>query len=1019
MSKANRLAILWGFAASVVALAGAGLAGAADAPADVAPKPTSAADADAAAKAKAKAEADAAAKKAAAIAPIEQIVITGSHIHKDEYSSASPIQVIKKDESVLAGLTTTTEVLQGSTVTGGSNQINNYFGGYVTDGGPGANTLSLRGLGAVRTLILLNGRRLAPSGTRGSVGSADLNVLPTAMVDRIEILKDGASSVYGSDAVAGVVNIITRKGIKDWTFEATRVNTDEGGGDVTKLSVVGGHTWDRFDISGSFEFDDRQELTVGQRNWASCPTQALIDPVTGQYAAGSILDPSGQPRCFPVGGLTGTGGLAHDYIIAPTAAGVRWTPNPLQMGGALPGWDRVDSLSLRPDFDPSLLKESLISPTRNYTGFVNGSYDLHALGNGELYFEALYARRESKQTGARQLSLDYQYDNGFNFDPNPLVPQVIYNNTVAAVAINPRGDFVEARAFVAWGNDHSSQKVDFDRLVVGLRGDLSFLKDWKYDAYVVANHSDASYTFQSFLTDRIYNSTYVVPVAGPTTAPTRTVNGVTYTCASNIGNPNPDCVPAPYLDSLFLSGQVDQAYRDYVFRPVTGNTAYDETTVNATFDGSLFKLPAGEMRAAVGVEFRHLKLDDTPGPDMVNGNLYNFTSAGITRGTDTVREAFAEVETPILRGLPGAEDLTFNLSGRLTDYKSYGSDHTYKAGLQYTPVKWLKLRGTKGTSFRAPALFEQYLAPTSGFLSSSVDPCDGYGSLPPTSVRYVNCDSELHDPTFIAHNGVQVNSAGGAALGLKSEKSKADTVGIVVQPGFPASVGDMAFAIDWWRIDVENQVAQIGAPNLLSLCYDDPQFRAGGSYCAYSARDVNGTLLVQDNYINIAAQLAEGVDYNVRYARSVGVGEFVADLRATRYLRQDSKLLPTDPLDKLNGTLQSPKWVGDADLRYTYKDCTFRYGLTYVGPMDSNALVGVDPSVDPFDFTVDSYVTHDFSVKYTSPSKWSLIVGVRNATNTVPQTVSPGAYDRVGNSLLYSAYDYFGRRYFVTLSETY
>jgi outer membrane receptor protein involved in Fe transport len=381
-----------------------------------------------------------------------------------------------------------------------------------------------------------------------------------------------------------------------------------------------------------------------------------------------------------------------------------------------------------------------------------------------------------------------------------------------------------------------------------------------------------------------------------------------------------------------------------------------------------------------------------------------------------VREVFAEVEAPLLRGLPMAEDLTINVSGRLTNYKSYGSDHTYKVGLNYTPVKWLKLRGTKGTSFRAPAIFEQYLAPTSGFLSPGADPCDGYGSFPVNSNRYINCDSELHDPTFISHNGVQVNSAGGAALGLKSEKSKADTVGIVIQPSFPARVGDLAFAIDWWRIDVNNQVAQIGAPNLLALCYDDAQFRAGGSYCAYSTRDSNGLLVVQDNYINIATQLAEGVDYNVRFTKSVGVGEFVADLRATRYLRQDSRLLPTDPLDKLNGTLLAPKWVGDSDLRYTYKDCTFRYGLTYVGPMDSNALVNQGPT---YNFAVNSYVTHDFSIKYASPSKWSLIVGVRNATDTTPKTISPSAYDRVGNSLLYSGYDYFGRRYFVTLSETY
>lgn len=1016
--KAIRLVVLWSVAACATVLVGAGMASAANAPADAAKPATAGAVTTAADAAKARKEAE---KQAAEAVPIETIIITGSHIRKDEYSSASPVQVIRRDESVLAGLTTTTETLQGSTVSGGGSQINNYFGGYVTDGGPGANTLSLRGLGAVRTLVLLNGRRLAPSGSRGSVGSADLNVLPSAMVDRIEILKDGASSVYGSDAVAGVVNIITRKGIKDWTIAGTREITHDGGGDITKLSIVGGHAWDQFDISGSFELDDRTQLSVGQRDWASCPTQGLVDPSgSGGYAPGSILDPAtGQPKCFPVGGLTGTNGMAHNYIIAPTAGGRRWTPDPSVTGGALPGWRNVDAFGRRPDFSPLLLNNSLISPTRNYTGFLNGAYDLHALGNAELYFEVLYARRESRQIGTRQLSLDYQYDGGDQFLANPLVPDVIYNNTNNIVGFNPFGDYIETRAFVAWGNDTSRQTGDVSRVVAGLRGDLSFMKDWKYDAYVVNSRSRVSYTFESFLTDRIYNSTYVVPVVGTTTAPTRTVNGITYTCASNIGNSTPDCVPAPYLDAAFLSGTVDQAYRNYVWRPITGHTAYDETTVNVTADGSLFRLPAGEVRAAIGLEFRSLKIDDTPSDEMINGNLYNFSSAGITRGKDSVRELFAELEVPVLRGLPMAEDLTVNLSGRYTDYNSYGSDQTYKLGLNYTPVKWLKLRGTKGTSFRAPALFEQFLSPTSGFLSSDTDPCSGYGLLPPSSTRYQNCDSELHNPAFNATNGVQVNSAGGAALGLKSENSNANTVGIVLQPALPMKLGDLAFAIDWWRIEVKNQVAQIGGGNLLNLCYDDPQFRAGGSYCAYSTRDVNGLLVVDDNYINIATQVAEGVDYNLRFTRDIGVGALTTDLRATRYLRQDSRLLPADPLDKLNGTLDAPKWVGDADLRYKWKDYTFRYGLTYVGPMDSNALVGVDPAADPFDFRVSSYLTQDVSIRYTSPRKWEVIVGVRNLTDEKPKTISPGAYDRVGNSLLYSGYDYFGERIFLTASKTF
>jgi outer membrane receptor for ferrienterochelin and colicin len=123
-------------------------------------------------------------------------------------------------------------------------------------------------------------------------------VLPNAIVDRIEILKDGASSIYGSDAVAGVVNIITRKGINDWTVEGNRVSTFEGGGTQTTISLVGGHTWDRFELNGSFELFDRTNLPVGERDWASCSTAEFIDPETGGYVTGSVLDPgTGRPKC--------------------------------------------------------------------------------------------------------------------------------------------------------------------------------------------------------------------------------------------------------------------------------------------------------------------------------------------------------------------------------------------------------------------------------------------------------------------------------------------------------------------------------------------------------------------------------------------------------------------------------------------------------------------------------------------------------------------------------------------------
>ena len=733
---------------------------------------------------------------------------------------------------------------------------------------------------------------------------------------------------------------------------------------------------------------------------------------------GSILDPvTGEPKCNPIGGLTGTNGIAHNYIGIGTPFGTRFTPDS-SVTSPIPGWRNVNPLALRDGLDPIMLNESVVSPTRNYTAFLNGSYDLGVLGNAEAYFEALYARRESEQVGTRQFLLDYQF--GPEFENHPFVPSALYDAVSAIIAINPLGDFVEVRSFSLWGNDTSSQKVDFGRFVGGLRGDLPF-GNWQYDGNVTFSRAKASYTFEAGLTDRVYNSLYVVPVDGTFTGPTRVgFDGLTYTCEVNVTNPGTGCVPAPLLDADLLAGRIPQDYRNYVWQDITGHTTYDELTFSAITNGTLFSLPYGKVAGAVGAEYRTMKEDDTPSDDMINGNLYGFTSAGITRGKDAVRELFAELEVPVLRGLKFADDLTVNLSGRYTDYNSYGSNETYKIGLNYAPVGWLKLRGTKGTSFRAPAIFEQYLSPTSGFLNQQNDPCNDYGNLPSSSIVYQNCAAEGLPPDWNATSSVQVNSAGGAALGLKSEISHADTIGIVVQPPLPKLVGDFAFAVDWWRIKVNDQVAQIGAANLLSLCYNDPQFRDGGGYCTYSTRDSNGALTVEDNYINIATQIAEGVDYNVRYTREIGVGEFTADLRATRYILQDSRLLPTDPITQYNGTLQNPKWVGDADLKYKWKDWTFYYSLTYIDSMDSNALLGLtDPADNPFDFTVSAYWLHSASVKYTSESKWEATLGVRNLTDADPKTISAGAYDRVGNSLLYSGYDYLGRRVFLDISKTF
>ncbi len=934
---------------------------------------------------------------------LSAVTVTGSRIGRDVFNAVSPVQVITREETTLAGFQSTAGILQSSAITAGAAQINNAYGGYVTNGGPGANTVGLRGLGPTRTLILMNGRRVAPAGSRGSVGAADLNTLPNAMIDRVEVLKDGASSIYGSDAVAGVINIITRNKVDGVTVEARHTATDGGGGEERRYSVVFGSTGERGHISGSYEYYNRDELTLGDREWTRCNTDYRRRAGgQGAWGDGDYVDPlTGKPKCYPITG-TGSNGVTINTIGTNNMTGVaaagatgttfnRWRPNSAVSTG-LVGFEGVGggtttNSNIRDTFDPRTLNRSLISGAETHTLFLQGGLDLESMGNGEAYFELLGSRRESEQTGYRQLSLDY-------LRGSPLIP--------ANLQASNFGGGVGVRAFIGYGNDKSSQTVDFFKGTAGVRGELS--STWNYDFFLSHARSDADYTQESFLTDRLSQSLNVVSNGAGGFNCVNTANG---------------CVAAPALTSAVVAGNLPQAWKDFVFVPVTGNTLYTETTANFTVDGPLFSLPHGDVRGAFGAEWRRAKIDDTPSIHSINGNLYNLTSSTPTRGSDSVREVFGEVEIPVLSGVFMAEELTMNASARWTDYKSYGSDYTYKLGGLWTPINWLSLRASYGTSYRAPALFEQFLGATSGFLSNQIDPCNNWGNDPGTPLA-INCASEGLAPDYNATQSVAVINGGGAAAGLKAETSTNFTAGIVLQPEMPGWFGDLSFAADYFNIEVENGVSRAGGANILDLCYNNPNFRAGGGFCRLvdPRNPTNNALTVYDSYVNLAVDKVRGWDFSMRYTRDVGPGTLRANLQLTHFTEQSSKLFADDPLEDYNGNLNTPEYTANLDLVYSWNKWKVRYGVEWIDAMQSYDYYGLDPETSIYKFHVPSYFVHALSTEYTG-DKWSVVAGVRNLRNETPPVISSGAYNRVGNAPLYSGYDYVGRTFFVNLSKSF
>ena len=952
------------------------------------------------------------------------MIVTGSRIRRNQFNTADPVNIVSFDQATQSGFNSTAQVLQSASVTNGAAQINNSFGGFVTQGGPGANTLSLRGFGTTRSLLLLNGRRLSPSGSRGSVGAADLNNLPNIMVDRIEILNGGASSIYGSDAIAGVVNVITRSNFEGLSAEA-QINIPEiGVGKNERYGLLFGTQGDRFRFTGSLEYTNRDRVTIGDVDFARCQTSYRRANATSAPGTGDFIDPlTGQPKCYPTG-VTGENGvtintigtpnfngqlvdrapgLPAGYGALPTSAGFgtaagqvcnRFRPD-ATAGGAVPGYECVGggvlSLGIRDTLPPSIFSNEIVNGGRNYTGFAQASFDLNGLGGAELYGELLVNRRKSEQNGNRQLSIDYAFG-------SPLIPP---NLRFAAAALpaqptNP-GVPVGVRVFADYGIYNNRQTVDFVRALGGIRGEIG--GGWNYDAYVLRSWSDARYTSDLVLTDKLNQSLDVV-ASGSGFACRNTANG---------------CVAAPALTPAVVNGQFPASWIGFIAEPVTGTTSFRETIVSAVVDGSLFNIWGGPVSVAIGVEYRKQKIDDTPALDSQTGNLYNFTASTITRGSDNVKEVFGEIELPILRDRPFFEDLTFKGSARYTDYASYGSQATYKVGGVYSPFKWLSGRGSYGTSYRAPGLFEQFLGATTGFQSAASDPCNNLGATGQNPVRVANCRSEGLPDGFIQTNGITVLQRGGAESGLQSEESTAYTFGAVVQPNF-GELGKLSLSADYFNIKVDGGVSQLGFGAILQQCYDDPDFRAE-SICDLIVRNSTNQLTVTTGFVNISTAKVTGWDFNARYSLRSGDLQYDVGGQVTRFNKRYNQLVPTDPIDNTIGQLNNPKWSGVFDGGITLDKVTFRYSVEWIGDTYTTAdFLGItDAARATYVLDADDYFIHAASLRWRLSDKFQFTAGVRNIFEQDLPQVSSGFYNRVGNVPLYSGYDYVGRTFFASV----
>lgn len=902
------------------------------------------------------------------------ITVTGSLLRRVEYDTAAPVQVITADTNIAAGQVDVAEFLQTSSVAAGSTQISNQFSSFVTEGGIGTQTVSLRGMGANRSLVLLNGNRPGPAGTRGQVGAFDLNVIPQAILQRAEVLKDGSSSIYGSDAVAGVVNLITRKNISRPEVSFMVRAPQHGGGESYDLSGAFGWNLGSGNIALAASYYQQQPLKVKDRDFFRCPRDMYWDDYGNRLdrADTSINAGTAYEGC--------QGSLYNAVIDANT--GIRYVPSTDgSTVGPIPGYRprtrTTYANSPKASTDEVIYgdwqeEDNIIASTRRYSLY--GSSDFNFSNGLAWTSEVLLNRRETQARSFRQFF--------------PLIGSD-YANSPGYKAPVPSGLAMPVMPFRMDNNI----KVDFYYLNTALEGDLPFA-DWTWKANTSYSRSKGSYSSLNIRASASGDAEY------SDTAPS-----------------------LDYFDPGFLSGRRMDELVNALGVWDKGVTIYDQFVFNAVATGELFQLPAGAVGAAVGAEYRRYSIDDQPGALSRNADSWGLTSASVTKGKDNVKELFFETEIPLLKGKPAVESLTLNLSARAFDYDSLkDNDKVWKLGLNWQVIPSLRLRATKGTSFRAPGLYELYLGNQSGFQGQrAIDPCIEWRDSTNEYVR-ANCAAAgIPDDYAGASSSATVYTGGGAGL-LRPETSKAFTAGFVWTPSFaPLSV-----ALDYFNYEVIDQISELKANSILAGCYGSPVYP--NEFCSRFDRNPanHGTAphkieTVRASYININRQQVRGYDLLARYENDYSFGKL--DIEASvSYLLEDayqtfsSASASGYETNDYVGNIARPRTVGNIRTNFKRNDWSYTWSMDYVGGTDA---IFRKPVVDYYRFknanrniSLAARMYHTASVMY-SADKWSMLFGVRNVFDTTPPTISSGATTRYGNIPAFATqYDWLGRTFF-------
>lgn len=947
------------------------------------------------------------AQTTAAAAPIEKLEVTGSRIPSPNLESTSPISTISAKDIAFQNPVSTENLLNQMP------QVFAEFGNAINNAASGTATVNLRGLGSSRTLVLINGRRL-PAGDP-QLFPPDINQVPVGLISRVEILTGGASAVYGSDAVAGVVNFIMNdhfegvQGEIGHSFYNHHQNNDlaaavahsaitnpgnyhvpgdvDSDGEVDSYSLILGSNFadNKGNATVYFSYQRSQAVLAGNRDFGACAAGASK---TRGRTCGSASATSASG--YFAGGSTNSAGYAAGQTVADAAGNMR------PFVGATDGFN----------FAPYNYYQR---PDQRYNVNAFAHYDVTSWAR--VYTE--FGFMDDRTTEQLAPSGDFGTNLVTLSANNPLL-SANFLNTFGITPGNPQTLLILRRNVEGGPRVQDFEHESF-RSVLGVKGEV--WGGWDYDLWYQYGRVNVTSHLNQQLSDRrIQNATDVV-----------LVNGVP-TCTSVVNGTDPACVPW----NIFARGGVTPAAVNYVTVPAIQTGFTDQSVYGATLTGDLgmygVKTPwaSDGVGVAGGIEHRTEKLSLSPDLELTSGDISGQGPVLPLNGQYSVNEIYGEVNVPILEDRPWAKLLSVNASARYSDYTTNKHTDTYGIGVEWAPVREVRLRGSYQKAIRAANVVELFTAQGLNLFTFANDPCGG----PAPSATLQQClrtglPANLYGSQLLNNPAGQGNYLQGGNPELDPERAKTWTGGAVYTPG-----KNLSLSVDYFKIKVDGVIGRLDPNTILTQCLDT------GALCAQVHRDTSfGTLwagngIIDSVNVNLGQLKTSGVDFNGNYTVPIGAwGSVGTALIATYLIDLTTTPIPGGGNYNCAGFfgptcgVSSPKWrfhlTGTWNTPWNVDlNATIRYfEHVALDRTSSNPLLQTG-SFNSIDAGMGSRTYVDFAGAWYITKNWTLRAGINNAFDKDPPIVSNSLLGPpFGSQNTYpQVYDTMGRQIYVNLT---